>query len=173
MSLSLYTDQHVHEAITQGLLRRGIDVLTARADGHERQRDEAILERATSLGRVLLHRTSISSRLPIGGPTRVADSLASHSRISDQSRSVRLSFIWRLSAKFWRQKKWRTNSFACRSESVQSQRRRIGAPHSSFFFTGRLLRNGPVPGAASASSSPSSARLTDSSITSIAKGLRR
>lgn len=53
MSLALYMDLHVHEAITQGLRRRGIDVLTAREDSHERQPDEVILERATALGRVL------------------------------------------------------------------------------------------------------------------------
>ncbi|MBS0267038.1 MAG: DUF5615 family PIN-like protein, partial [Planctomycetes bacterium] len=47
MTLALYMDQHVQAAITEGLRRRGIDVLTAHEDGFDRHSDAAILERAT------------------------------------------------------------------------------------------------------------------------------
>jgi len=44
---------HVNAAITAGLRRRGIDVLTAQEDGSRRFEDTALLNRATELGRVL------------------------------------------------------------------------------------------------------------------------
>lgn len=46
-------DQHVPAAITEGLLRRGVDVLTTQQDGTSRSDDEPLLARATALGRVL------------------------------------------------------------------------------------------------------------------------
>ena len=52
MSLSLYMDHHVPTAITEGLRRRGVDVLTASDDERERSADEELLHRATQLGRV-------------------------------------------------------------------------------------------------------------------------
>ena len=51
--LRLYMDVHVKAAITAGLRQRGIDVLTAQADGAGRLEDTRLLERATALGRVL------------------------------------------------------------------------------------------------------------------------
>jgi len=51
--VTLYMDQHVPAAITVGLRLRGVDVLTAADDGSSMLEDEALLERATSLGRVL------------------------------------------------------------------------------------------------------------------------
>ena len=53
MSLSLYLDHHVPEAIADGLRRRGIDVLTCREDGTATLDDEPLLEHATRLGRIL------------------------------------------------------------------------------------------------------------------------
>ncbi|MFV0444719.1 MAG: DUF5615 family PIN-like protein [Planctomycetaceae bacterium] len=53
MTLTLYTDQHVHSAVIGGLRRRGIDVLTAFEDGFADQDDEVLLIRATELERVL------------------------------------------------------------------------------------------------------------------------
>ncbi len=53
MTLALYMDHHVSAAISEGLKRRGIDVLTAREDGFDRRPDAEILERATELGRVV------------------------------------------------------------------------------------------------------------------------
>ena len=53
MTLSLYMDHHVPFAITVGLRRRGVDVLTAADDGASTFDDDALLSRATSLGRVL------------------------------------------------------------------------------------------------------------------------
>jgi hypothetical protein len=52
MSLSLYMDHHVRSEITEGLRRRGIDVLTADEDGRESLSDPELLSRATQLGRV-------------------------------------------------------------------------------------------------------------------------
>jgi hypothetical protein len=46
-------DHHVSAPITEGLRRRGIDVLTAHEDGAAELDDESSLERAYHLGRVL------------------------------------------------------------------------------------------------------------------------
>ena len=54
MSLRLYMDVHVPRPITAGLLARGVDVLTAQADGATRLSDPDLLDRATALGRVLV-----------------------------------------------------------------------------------------------------------------------
>jgi len=53
VTLALYMDHHVPEAITSGLRRRGVNVLTAWDDGRARTSDEELLTRATELGRVL------------------------------------------------------------------------------------------------------------------------
>jgi hypothetical protein len=53
VSLKLYMDVHVPDAITAGLRLRGVDVLTAQEDGARRFPDERLLDRATALGRVL------------------------------------------------------------------------------------------------------------------------
>jgi predicted nuclease of predicted toxin-antitoxin system len=46
-------DVHVPRAITDGLLKRGIDVLTAQDDDAAEFDDESLLLRATELGRFL------------------------------------------------------------------------------------------------------------------------
>ena len=53
MPLPVYIDVHVPAAMTGGLRRRGIDVLTSQEDGARRWSDERLLARATTLGRVL------------------------------------------------------------------------------------------------------------------------
>ena len=53
MSLPLYMDHNVRRAITSGLLSRQIDVLTAQEDGFEQASDEAVLDRAAALGRIV------------------------------------------------------------------------------------------------------------------------
>lgn len=53
MPLTLYMDVHVPAAITSGLRRRGIDVLTSQEDGTDRLPDDRLLDRSTELGRVL------------------------------------------------------------------------------------------------------------------------
>jgi hypothetical protein len=45
-------DHHVPSAITAGLRKRGVDVLTAEEDGSATLDDDPLLDRATSLGRV-------------------------------------------------------------------------------------------------------------------------
>ena len=54
MTVRLYMDHHVHGEITKGLRRLGIDVLTAFEDRGHRLPDPALLDRATTLGRVLV-----------------------------------------------------------------------------------------------------------------------
>jgi hypothetical protein len=53
MTLALYMDHQVSRAITMGVRRQGIDVLTAFEDRADRLRDPELLDRATALGRVL------------------------------------------------------------------------------------------------------------------------
>ena len=56
MALVLYMDHNVPRAITAGLQRRGIDVLSAYEDGAHALEDAAVLDRAQELGRVLFSR---------------------------------------------------------------------------------------------------------------------
>jgi hypothetical protein len=46
-------DHHIPSAITDGLLVRNVDCLTAQADGSDRLPDAELLQRASDLGRVL------------------------------------------------------------------------------------------------------------------------
>jgi uncharacterized protein with PIN domain len=46
-------DVHVRRAVTDGLRLRGVDVLTAQEDGGSKFKDPELLDRATSLGRLL------------------------------------------------------------------------------------------------------------------------
>jgi hypothetical protein len=50
MAQSLYMDVHVPAAVTEGLLRRGVDVLASQEDGTQEVGDVALLRRATELG---------------------------------------------------------------------------------------------------------------------------
>src|SRR3990170_3506816 len=53
MPLPVYMDVNVPEAITAGLRRRNIDVLTSQEDGTRQWSDEQLMERTTAIGRVL------------------------------------------------------------------------------------------------------------------------
>jgi len=53
VSILLYMDHHVPRVITQGLRVRKVDVLTAYEDSADQFSDPALLDRATSLQRVL------------------------------------------------------------------------------------------------------------------------
>jgi len=53
VSIPLYMNVHVPFAITQGLRLRGVDVLTAQEDGTAELSDAELLDRATSLARVV------------------------------------------------------------------------------------------------------------------------
>ena len=55
MSVKLYMDVHVKRAVTDGLRRRGVDVLAAQEDGATGLEDADLLDRATALGRVLFN----------------------------------------------------------------------------------------------------------------------
>src|SRR5205823_1511231 len=48
-----YMDVHIHRAITEGLRLRGVDVLTAQEDGRGKDLDPNLLNRATTLHRLL------------------------------------------------------------------------------------------------------------------------
>ncbi len=53
MSLRLYMDVHVPAAVTAALRQKGVDVLRAQDDGAGTLDDGPLLERSTSLGRVM------------------------------------------------------------------------------------------------------------------------
>jgi hypothetical protein len=53
MAVGLYMDVHIPRAVTNGLRRVGVDVLTAQEDGATTLSDPALLDRATELGRPL------------------------------------------------------------------------------------------------------------------------
>lgn len=53
MAVALYMDVHVPAAIVEQLRRRGVNVLTASEDGTTELSDNAVLQRATHLGRVV------------------------------------------------------------------------------------------------------------------------
>jgi hypothetical protein len=53
MAVRLYLDVHVPRPIADQLQRRGVDVITAIEDGHERESDEEVLSRAHQLNRVV------------------------------------------------------------------------------------------------------------------------
>jgi hypothetical protein len=53
MSIALYMDVHIPQAITDQLCRRGVDVLTAIEDEANQLPDDQLLERSTQLNRVL------------------------------------------------------------------------------------------------------------------------
>ncbi len=53
MSVSFYFDEHVPFWIAETLRRRRVDVLIAQEDGHDETPDPIVLDRATSLERVM------------------------------------------------------------------------------------------------------------------------
>ena len=53
MVRGLYMDVHVPSAITEGLRRRGIDVLTSQDDGTREADDDVLLTRATGFDRLI------------------------------------------------------------------------------------------------------------------------
>jgi hypothetical protein len=63
MPLPVYMDAHVPSAVTAGLRRRGIDVLTSQEDGTDRLPDDQLLVRAAKLGRVLFSQDDDMLRL--------------------------------------------------------------------------------------------------------------
>src|SRR5215213_3864762 len=68
MPLSLYMDVHVPTAVTAGLRRRGVGILTSHEDGTDFADDVELLERATSLRRLLF--TQDMDFLRIAGESR-------------------------------------------------------------------------------------------------------
>jgi hypothetical protein len=58
MSVGVLMDEQVQSAITNGLRRRGIDVLTAQEDGSDGLADSDLLNRAATLRRIVFTRDS-------------------------------------------------------------------------------------------------------------------
>ena len=58
MSVAFYMDVHVPAAITRALRRRSVDVITAQEDGTARSPDVELLDRASSLERMISTRDS-------------------------------------------------------------------------------------------------------------------
>lgn len=71
MARGIYMDVHVAAAITDGLERRGVDVLTAQTDGTREVDDESLLQRTTELRRLLFTRDE--DFLKIGGEWQQED----------------------------------------------------------------------------------------------------
>jgi hypothetical protein len=53
VALTFYMDVHIPAAISEGLRRRQIDVVTSQEDGTREESDQNLLRRATELGGVL------------------------------------------------------------------------------------------------------------------------
>lgn len=51
--IALYMDENVHGAITRELRKRNIDILRIQDDGYMGRKDNEVLDRATTLARVL------------------------------------------------------------------------------------------------------------------------
>ena len=58
MSVGVLMDEHVQSAITFGLRRRGVDVLTAQEVGSDGMADSELLDRARALRRIVFTRDS-------------------------------------------------------------------------------------------------------------------
>jgi|SRR5947209_419323 hypothetical protein len=56
MPAAYYMDEHVPSAVTRGLRRPGIDVLTVQEDGFDNTDDPLILDQALALGRLMFTR---------------------------------------------------------------------------------------------------------------------
>lgn len=54
MTVALYLDHNIPEAVAIGLRARGVDVIMTRDDGRAASPDEEIFQRATELDRVLV-----------------------------------------------------------------------------------------------------------------------
>jgi hypothetical protein len=81
VSLAFYMDQHVPAAITRGLRRRGVDVLTTAEDGVADRDDPPLLDRAGALGRVLFTRDSdllAEAARPLRGGEQFATAVYGH-----------------------------------------------------------------------------------------------
>lgn len=53
MSITFYFDVHVRRAVVEGLRLRAVDVLTAQEDDAATMDDPVLLDRATTLGRIV------------------------------------------------------------------------------------------------------------------------
>jgi hypothetical protein len=60
-------DEHVHGVITRALRQRGVDVLTAQDEEREGMGDDALLSRASELGRAMF---SFDSDMLVEGVAR-------------------------------------------------------------------------------------------------------
>jgi predicted nuclease of predicted toxin-antitoxin system len=65
--IQFYLDEHVPRAVTEGLRRRGVDVLTAREAGMLQAKDEQHLAFALSEGRVIVTQDADFLRLHTAG----------------------------------------------------------------------------------------------------------
>jgi len=81
-------DVHVPYAVTIALRLRGVDVLTAQEDGSQKLEDAALLDRATTLGRILFTRDDDLLREGALRQKRRITSPASSMLINSTSRSV-------------------------------------------------------------------------------------
>jgi predicted nuclease of predicted toxin-antitoxin system len=93
--LRLYVDVHVKAAITAGLRRRGLDVVTAQEDGGTRLEDVALLERATALQRVLFSQDDDLLAIARDRQTTGCFSPASSTDINSPPPWASMCWIWK------------------------------------------------------------------------------
>jgi hypothetical protein len=94
MPLKLYMDHHVPRAITMGLRLRQVDVITAYEDHAHEIADPDLLDRATSLGRVLFTQDDDLLAEATQRQQAEIDLAASSTPINRMSRSGNASRTW-------------------------------------------------------------------------------
>jgi hypothetical protein len=107
--LRLYMDVHVKAAISAGVKRRGVDVVTAQEDGGERFEDDALLSRATALGRVLFSQDDdllIIARTHQIEETGFSGLIYGHQLAATQRRLASMYLILSWCAKCWNRQIW-------------------------------------------------------------------
>ena len=64
MALRFYMDVHIRRSITEGLRKKGVDVVTAQEDNSAELSDPELLARASELSRVLFSMDEKSKKVP-------------------------------------------------------------------------------------------------------------
>jgi hypothetical protein len=87
-------DVQVRHAVTRGLRRRGVDVVTAQEDGSSRLSDSLLLDRASALGRAIFSQDDDMLAKRVVGKSVVSRLPASSTPISFASRQGKPCAIW-------------------------------------------------------------------------------
>jgi len=89
--LRFYADEHVPQAVTEGVRRRDMDIVTVQEAGLRGEKDEAYLAYAAKAGRVILTHDADFLRLHAAGNTHLGIVYAgSHLTIGEIIRGIML-----------------------------------------------------------------------------------